>query len=946
MRFVSPRGLLATLLCSLSFVVHAQLPAAPGAAATESTEAPSLPVREIQVASEAFTRGDKIPSWVEPIEVPATRRTEAIVMRLWDTQFRADSQPVFYVNRAAQINDSSALASAGQLIIDFVPQYQKMHLHSLRVLRGKEVLDHTSRVQVRFLQRELGMENGVFSGSVQAVMLVPDLRVGDTVQYAYSVEGTNPVFGSTYANEAGWDWPIPVELRSVILSHPVGQRVDWKMVGEIGNTDIRPDISQAAGWRKLRFTERGIRIEEPDRWVPADFSLRRLQFTSWDSWNSVARWADGLFPPAPVPAALQARLEQWKKLPTDEQRAVAALRWVQDEIRYFSVSMGESSHRPHPPADVVRDRYGDCKDKTYLLVTLLRAMGMNAVPILTSLAEPRTVARYLPSPLVFDHVLVRLRLDGADYYLDPTMQGQSGSLSKQGSGVEGAAILAVAPETTALESMHWTDAVARNTAILDEVIEIPALDADGTLSATWTWVGSDAETMRVVSRSLPEERLRKFALGGYERRYPGIDLMAVPVLEDDAANNRVIARARFKLPKPAKAYPDGWVVKYGASIMQGIYDLPRNFKRSYPAKVSRAPYRLRYTLRMVWPSNVSMMRDPLERNLRNEFFTYSTKRVFRGNVLQVERSLEVLKDTVTPDELLALNSALQQLDSITAQGEFVEREAIKTSGFLGMGSSTLKDTVRRRLQEELAAYDRVIAAGRLRGNDLVEALCRRAEVRAEMDEPAKGMTDAEEAVRQGPSNPRAWECRGHVARDSRDFARSIPDYTRALTLGGNEGSLYQSRGISRFFMGKYQEALADFTQSVLISKDDAESRHYVLLWQGLAARRTGQPPSAELLQAARGKGSDDVWPNPLLALVAGSLGEDGVLQAAQRKQGDDKDMALTEAWFFIGQMRLASGNVPAAREAFENARKPGVSVYLEYQAAGWELARLEQAASK
>jgi len=168
----------------------------------------------------------------------------------------------------------------------------------------------------------------------------------------------------------------------------------------------------------------------------------------------------------------------------------------------------------------------------------------------------------------------------------------------------------------------------------------------------------------------------------------------------------------------------------------------------------------------------------------------------------------------------------------------------------------------------------------------------------------------------------------------------------ALTLGGNEGSLYQSRGISRFFMGKYQEALADFTQSVLISKDDAESRHYVLLWQGLAARRTGQPPSAELLQAARGKGSDDVWPNPLLALVAGSLGEDGVLQAAQRKQGDDKDMALTEAWYFIGQMRLASGNVPAAREAFENARKPGVSVYLEYQAAGWELARLEQAASK
>lgn len=943
MRFLSPKRLLALLLCSLSFTVHAQLPAA-SQTRVAAEETPELPVREIQVAAEAFTRGDKPPSWVERIDVPATKRTDPFVMLLWDTQFRVDSQQTYYVNRAAQINDGGALASAGQLVIEFVPQYQKLHLHSLRVIRDNAVLEHTSRVQVRFLQRELGMENGVYSGTVQAVMLVPDLRVGDTLQYSYSIEGANPVFGNTYAQDAGWDWPIPVELRSVILTHPSSQRVDWKMVGVLSNGDIQPEISESAGWRKLRFSQRSFRIEEPDRWVPNEFSVRRLQFTSWDSWNRVARWADGLFPPTPVPAQLQAQLEQWKLLPTPEQRAVAALRWVQDEIRYFSVSMGESSHRPHSPADVVRDRYGDCKDKTYLLVTLLRAMGLEAVPVLTSLSEPRNLARYLPSPLVFDHVLVRLRLDGVDHYLDPTMLGQSDSLGKKGTGVEGAAILAVAPDTRALESMHWTDAMARNTVTLDEVMEISALDADGVLNATWTWVGRDAEAMRVNTRSLPEDRLRKFTLAGYERRYPGIDLVALPVLEDDTANNRFILRARFKLLKPVQAYPDGWVVKYGASNMLGIYNLPENFKRVYPARVSRSPYRLRYTLRMVWPTNVTMMRDPVKRDIRNAFFDYSTKQSFRGNVLQVERSLDVLKDTVEPAELLALNSGLQQLSQLTPQGAFVEREALRTTGFLGMGGSSLKNTVRRRLQEELVAYDRAIGGGRLRGNDLVEALCRRAEVRSEMDEPTLGLPDAEEAVRLGPSIPRAWECRGHILRDSGEFARSIPDYTRALTLGGDEVSLYQSRGISRFFMGKYQEALADFNQSATIAKEDAEARHYVLLWQGLAARRLAQAPSAELQEAARGKAADGTWPHPLLALVAGSLDEEGVLKAAGRKQGDDKEMALTEAWFFIGQLRLASGNVQGAREAFQESRNPGVSVYLEYQAAGWELARMEQAA--
>ncbi|MBV8626244.1 MAG: DUF3857 domain-containing protein [Herbaspirillum sp.] len=904
---------------------------------------PEIPVREIQVAAESFSRGDPVPAWVERADIPTTSRTDPAVLRLWDSQFRAGSAPSYFVSRAIQVNDSNLLAAVGQVSLEFVPQYQKLHLHSLRVLRGRDVLDQTSRVQVRFLQRELGLENGIYSGTVAAVLLVADLRVGDTVQYAYSIDGANPVFGNTYAQDAGWDWNMPVELRRVILNHPLAEPVQWKMVGDVNGPEIRPEISEAGGWRKLRFSQRGYKPEDVDRWVPKDFMpYRGLQFSAWDSWNSVARWANDLFPPAALPAELQARVAQWKNLPTAEQRAVAALQWVQDEIRYFSVSIGESSHRPHPPADVVRDRYGDCKDKTYLLVTLLRAMDLEATPVLTSLSAPRTVPRYLPSPTVFDHILVRLRLDGVDYYLDPTMKGQSATLARSGTGIEGAAILPVSPQTSQLETMHWPDELERNTMTLEEVLEISAFDSDATLSATWTWMSMDAEIMRVNTRSISEERLRKFALSSYERRYPGIDLAGKPVLTDDPVANRVTMTVRYKLPKPAKEYPEGWLVKYGASNMNGVYDLPQNIKRSFPATVTRAPYRMRYKIRIVWPSNVAVMRDPVVRHVRNAFFDYSINRNFRGNVLQTEMTLDTLKESVTPVELEALAAGLQQLNGVTPQGELVEREAIKRSSFLGLdlGAPSLSQTLRRRLQQELEAYDRAIAGGRLKGNDLVEALCRRAEVRADMDQAPLGLADAEQAVRLAPAVPRAWECRGHLLRDSGEFARSIPDYTRALALGGEEASLLQSRGISRFFLGKYDEALADFGQSVAAGQVDSEVRHYPMLWQGVTARRLGQPLSAELQAAAKNVGVNSNWPSPLLGLVAGTLNEDDILQAAQRKKGDDQDMALTEAWFFVGQARLAKADAKGAQDAFEQARKLGVTVYLEYQAAGWELQRM------
>jgi hypothetical protein len=95
----------------------------------------------------------------------------------------------------------------------------------------------------------------------------------------------------------------------------------------------------------------------------------------------------------------------------------------------MGIEMGESSHRPHAPAQVLQQRFGDCKDKAYLLCTLLRAMNIEAYPVLINTTFKKTITGWLPSPTTFDHTTVCARLNGRDYFLDATVSYQRGPLS-------------------------------------------------------------------------------------------------------------------------------------------------------------------------------------------------------------------------------------------------------------------------------------------------------------------------------------------------------------------------------------------------------------------------------------------------------------------------------------------------------------------------------------
>lgn len=906
--------------------------------AQEGTEAG---LKEIQLVSGTFTRGAPVPAWADLAPTPQiARSTQAMVVLLTDTHFRATDTQAWLSHRVTQANDSSTLGRLGQVALHFNPAYQTLALHRLEVIRDGGVIDHTATAPVRFLQRETQLEQGVYNGVITASLVLPDIRVGDALRLVYSVEGRNPILGSRYTEGASWGETVPVLHRRVTLLAPADRRIAWRLIGD-GPADRPPNPVETVkdGVRRTVFEARDLAAVDIEPNLPVHARpVHWLQFSEYSSWSEVGQWAADLFRlAAPLPAQMEPVLSGLRALPNEDARASEALRWVQDNIRYHSVVLGESSHRPHAPAEVLDNRYGDCKDKSLLLVSMLRALGLEADPVLASLEGRRNMSGMLPSPDLFDHVVVRVQVNGDVHFIDPTRTGQVGALARMGQHLEDAEVLLARADSSGpvVVRSALREELFHN--VLQERFTLDSFDRDGRLEMQLTVNGLVAEGYRAALPRMDHVQRKQWALSGFEKRYPGLELVSGPSFADDATRNRITIQAAYRVPKLAREGKDYWVVNYQPVNLYGSVVIPERITRRLPVAVPSYPAVLEYEVLMRWPESVGGMQDPTERTVDTPFFRARVSSNFRGREARRKVVFQALVGEVQAGELTALLDSVRQLDQAVGSGFVVDRSQIKRAGVLGIGRQTAMDKLREQLENTVKGAGRAIAGGQLQGEDLVEALCARAEAQSDLGKPELGLGDAEKAVEQGPGLARAWDCRGVLNFSSARFDQAVSDYSRFLALGGDAFHGLYRRGIARYYQGQLAKAAEDFARASAARDDDGD-RLYVRLWQAWTLRQLGLALPDDLAKAAAAD-TTGAWPRPALALQAGLLTPEQMMAEVNKKTGDDLHMTLAEAWFYVGQYHKSQGAGELAAEAFRNVRSKQMTVYNEHVAAGFELNR-------
>lgn len=386
------------------------------------------------LASAPAWAGDKplyqpAPDWVKPAPPIDTGKLdgESPVVMLFDQQQRLhDGQSWAYTDSATRIASAQTLNQAGTVQLPWQPDGGDLIIHRVEILRGNERIDALAKGE-RFtvLRREEQLEQLQLTGVLTATMTVEGLRVGDVLRVTFSnTNKDSALAGNVQTVMPLVSEPLRVGFARARLLWDGATPVKWNAHGK----GMSPMPMRAGAYQELEVTVPLAKAEELPGDAPARFRrLEILEATSFADWQAVSRTMEplyrtaGLIAPGSPLAAEVAKIKAAHATPID--RTAAALRLVQDEVRYLFNGMAGGNYHPQSPADTWQRRYGDCKAKTLLLLALLHALDVEAEPVLASIGMGDLVAERLPSAAAFNHVIVRATVDGRTLWLDGTDSG-------------------------------------------------------------------------------------------------------------------------------------------------------------------------------------------------------------------------------------------------------------------------------------------------------------------------------------------------------------------------------------------------------------------------------------------------------------------------------------------------------------------------------------------
>jgi lipoprotein NlpI len=572
-------------------------------------------------------------------------------------------------------------------------------------------------------------------------------------------------------------------------------------------------------------------------------------------------------------------------------------------------------------------------------VAVLRELGIRADPALIALGNNRRVGLQLPSAGQFDHVIVRLELDGQAYFVDPTLHKQTGKLDRIGQPHEGALVLVVDGAAAALTEIVSPRPDVLYAHTVDEVLTVADLDKAGTLEVTTTYRGLLAERARFQFGRVKVDDMRQSLIQRIARRYRDAKWLADPRIEDDPLENRLAVTERFEVPRPADASSEGWRIPYSPAIIAAATTAPTPQDRRSPLILYGFPADVRYSFEARFPAHVNGFLEPSGVAVRNKYFEFEGSSRFRGNVARDERRIRVIADAVPAADIHTYEKDLRKVLDLPAS-VIVSKRMVTTKEQLAQApEASIEQRMRSEMEEVVKRVSASIEEGKLAGRDLAAAYAERASARGTLRRLDDALADANQAVKLAPRSAEAVAARAAIFYQRNETARAVTDYDRALALGPRDAAmLYADRGRALFFAGKFDNAALDFAQAVKVAEDHEQAAFH-RLWLLIALQRGGQPLDPALRAAIENKADGD-WPRPLAALLLGNRKPVDVLRIAQGKSGDERLMALCEAHFYIGQHYLIQGDPVRAQEHFERAIATRVILYVEYVAAAHELKRL------
>lgn len=758
------------------------------------------------------------PSWVTPVGLPSAPTASGddapVRFLLQDQQVMLEEgHQTTYSEVALRIQSPAGLA-VGNISLPWRPETDVLTVHKMQILRGDQSIDILESGQTFIvLRREQNLESAMLDGVLTANIQPEGLQVGDVLVLATSTTTTDPVVGA-HVEQIGAGWNIaPVSRAHLSVQWPQSMHIDYRLSSPL--PVVRP--TRRGGMVKFELSMDHVEPVPAPRGAPARYSIGRLaEFTSFRSWAELAALMAPLYEQAatlPSTGPLVDEVERIRNASPDPvARAQAALALVQDRIRYVALAMGVGGLVPADAQTTWGRRFGDCKGKTALLIAILRALEIEAEPVAVSHFFGDGLDQRLPMIGLFDHVLVRVAINGKTYFLDGTRIGDT-RLERIDVPAFGWGLPLTAQGATLVRM--WPEPAATPEQVTSMRIDASAgLMAPAPVHVEYTIRGDAAVASNIAYSSLSAEARDRSLREYWRQQYRDLDVTAVGVTFDaQAREQRLVMDGRFNIDFSRGRY----------RAQEADIGYRADFRRE-PGPQSDAPFAVMHPVyrqvitTIVLPVGQTGFRVDGGEDVNQTVagVIYSRRARIDGNNFVVEASERSIASEFPAAEAPAAQAALRALanrgvylvrpvnyratpDDLRSQSSITPTDA---SGFLRRGNIYLDSG---RVDEALADFNRAVELE----PQNPWALANRGIARVWRGDNEAAARDLAAATVIDPNNIVVFRARGLMAQNTGAHSEAIAAYSRALAIEPGDGFSLGRRAQAHFSMRDYDGALAD-----------------------------------------------------------------------------------------------------------------------------------------
>jgi transglutaminase-like putative cysteine protease len=557
------------------------------------------------------------------------------------------------------------------LSLGFMLPYFTVEVVRLEVIRpGGEVVPVDVAANSKESIDDSQMQMNIYDPNVKVLRVnIPKVEIGDIVHSVTRQTIVRPFIPGEFAEDFMMEGGGYIRHLTLDVRMPPGKPLRQvalrdEIPGTVAASTATEGGSLAYHWEVNRVP----RMFDEPAMPPYQEVLQHLSVSTTPDWGLVSRWYWNLSKPhldAITPEMRKQVADLTAGAATDMDRIRAVFYYVSKNIRYMGITPEKDrpGFEPHDVEITYGKKYGVCRDKAALLVSLLRAAGENAYPVLVSVGWKKDPQ--VPNPY-FNHAIVGVELGKGSYVLmDPTDENTRDLLPTYD---DNQSYLACRPEGDTLR-LSPVDPPERS---MMRIATTGTLSASGALEAhsEMSFDGiNDNEYRQAFAQMKPDDR-RRFFEANIKRAMPGATLRSLKITPENILDTSAPLRAAVDFSAAsAAAFGEGkavvdvpWVGK-DMGIVNYILGGTGLEKRRFPMETYVAcGLHEDVSLRLA-PGFTGTVSMPACTPQDDECVGYLRSFSFRDGVLSCSRDVRLKTVEFSPAQYLRLKQTLKELQN-------------------------------------------------------------------------------------------------------------------------------------------------------------------------------------------------------------------------------------------------------------------------------------------